>query len=76
VNTRENARLTFDQLAEDKLQDMIDTNFQFYKQITDDPEFTKHLFDFLFERYRKRGAHESPPAGLAARSDPARRACR
>jgi type I restriction enzyme R subunit len=58
VNTPENARLTFNHVAEDKLQDMIDTNFQFYKQITDDPEFAKHLFDFLFQRYRKRAEKE------------------
>ena len=58
VNTPENARLTFNHVAEDKLQDMIDTNFQFYKQITDDPEFAKHLYDFLFERYRKRAEKE------------------
>jgi len=58
VNTPENARLTFNHVAEDKLQDMIDTNFQFYKQITDDPQFAKHLFDFLFERYRKRAEKE------------------
>jgi type I restriction enzyme R subunit len=58
VNTPENARLTFNHVAEDKLQDMIDTNFQFYKQITDDPEFAKQLFDFLFERYRKRAEKE------------------
>ena len=58
VNTPDNARLTFNHVAEDKLQDMIDTNFQFYKQITDDPEFAKHLFDFLFARYRKRAEKE------------------
>jgi type I restriction enzyme R subunit len=60
VNTAENARLTFNHVAEDRLQDMIDTNFQFYKQITDDPEFAKQLFDLLFERYRKRAEMESP----------------
>jgi len=58
VNTPDNARLTFNHVAEDKLQDMIDTNFQFYKQITDDPEFAKHLFDFLFDRYRERAEKE------------------
>lgn len=58
VNTAENARLTFNHVAEDKLQDMIDTNFQLYKQITDNPEFAKQLFDFLFERYRKRAEKE------------------
>ena len=38
---------------------MIDTNLQFDKQITDDPEFAKYLFDFMFERYGKRAAVEA-----------------
>jgi type I restriction enzyme R subunit len=37
VNTVENARLTFDHVANDKIQELIDTNFKFYKQINDDP---------------------------------------
>ena len=32
VNTRENARLTFDHKVRDHVQDMIDTNFKFFKQ--------------------------------------------
>lgn len=36
VNTPENARLTFDHVVSDRLQDMVDTNFRFYKQVTDD----------------------------------------
>jgi type I restriction enzyme, R subunit len=42
----------------DRLQEMIDANFKFYKQVTDDPEFAKVFLDWLFERYRgtsKRG---------------------
>jgi type I restriction enzyme R subunit len=39
VNTRENARLTFDHKVRDHVQDMIDTNFKFFKQINDKPEF-------------------------------------
>jgi type I restriction enzyme R subunit len=31
VNTPENARLTFDHVATDKIQELIDTNFKFYK---------------------------------------------
>lgn len=54
VNTPENARLTFDHVANDKIQELIDTNFKFYKQITDDPEFGKFLLDWLFERYNTR----------------------
>ena len=54
VNTPENARLTFDHVANDKVQELIDTNFKFYKQINDDPEFGKFLLDWLFERYSQR----------------------
>jgi type I restriction enzyme R subunit len=53
VNTPENARLTFDHVVTDRLQDMVDTNFKFYKRITDDREFSKFFLDWLFERFRK-----------------------
>ena len=51
VNTPENARLTFDHVVNDRLQDMIESNFKLYKQIADDPEFGRRLLDRLFERY-------------------------
>ena len=51
VNPPESARLTFDHVAGDRVQDMIDSNFKFYKQITDDSAFAKALFDWLFQRY-------------------------
>jgi type I restriction enzyme R subunit len=54
VNPPENARLTFDHVVNDKLQEMIDSNFKFYKQITDDREFAKYFLDWLFERYLER----------------------
>jgi type I restriction enzyme R subunit len=54
VNTPENARLTFDQVAGDKIQELIDTNFKFYKQINDDKEFEQFFLGWLFERYSKR----------------------
>lgn len=54
VNTLENARLTFDHVVNDRLQEMIDSNFKFYKQVTDDPQFARELLDWLFERYRQR----------------------
>jgi type I restriction enzyme R subunit len=52
-NPPENARLTFDLVVNDQLQDMIDTNFKFYKQINDDREFAKFFLGWLFDRYRK-----------------------
>ncbi len=54
VNTPENARLTFNHVVNDKLQEMIDTNFKFYKQVTDDPDFAKTFLDWLFDRYLKK----------------------
>jgi type I restriction enzyme R subunit len=54
VNTRENARLTFEHVANDTLQDMIDTNFKFYKRANDDMEFARLLFDWLFERIARK----------------------
>ncbi|MEQ8190037.1 MAG: hypothetical protein ABRQ39_18850 [Candidatus Eremiobacterota bacterium] len=36
------------------IQDMIDSNFTFYKQINDNPDFSEFLFHWLFERYYKR----------------------
>jgi type I restriction-modification system DNA methylase subunit len=53
VNSRENARLTFDIIVNEQLQKMIDTNFKFYAQITDKPDFFKMFMDWLFDRYMK-----------------------
>ncbi len=54
VNTRENVRLTFDPKVEDKIQEIVETNFDLYKRITDDPDFGQTLKDYLFEDYIKR----------------------
>jgi type I restriction enzyme R subunit len=51
ANTLQNARLTFDLVVHDLLQDMIDGHFKFYKQVTDNEEFARALLDWLFERY-------------------------
>jgi type I restriction enzyme R subunit len=56
VNPRENARLTFDQVANDRIQEMIDSNFKFYKQIADDREFARFFLGWLFDRYYRRTA--------------------
>lgn len=39
VNTRENVRLTFDQKVEHVIQNIVDSNFDLYKRITDDRLF-------------------------------------
>ena len=36
TNTLENVRLALDHVASDRLQDLVDSNFKFYKRITDD----------------------------------------
>jgi len=51
VNTRENIRLTFDHKVEDVIQEIVDTNFEFYKRITDDRAFGDAFRDFLFDNY-------------------------
>jgi type I restriction enzyme R subunit len=53
-NTPDNARLTFDHVANDKLQELVETNFEFYKRVTDDPAFAKFFLDWMFDRIRKR----------------------
>ncbi|HSW29770.1 MAG TPA: type I restriction endonuclease [Longimicrobiales bacterium] len=53
ANTKENARLTFDHVVKDQLQEMVDTNFELYKRVTDDGQFAKFLLDWLFERMLK-----------------------
>ena len=58
INPPEDARLTFDHIATDVIQDMIDTNFKFYKQITDNPEFGKLFLDWLFDRFRRKFASD------------------
>ena len=60
VNTRENVRLTFDPKVEDKIQEIVETNFELYKRITDDTVFGQVLKNLLFDDYirRHRGADE------------------
>jgi type I restriction enzyme R subunit len=52
ANPPENARLTFDHVVSDHLQEMVDTNFTFYKRVTDDRDFAKFFLDWLFDRFR------------------------
>jgi type I restriction enzyme R subunit len=51
INTRENVRLTFDQKVEDAIQEIVDTNFELYKRITDDPAFGEVVKSYLFDQY-------------------------
>jgi type I restriction enzyme, R subunit len=51
VNTRENVRLTFDRKVETVIQEIVDTNFELYKRITDDRAFGDTLKNLLFDQY-------------------------
>jgi len=51
VNTRENVRLTFDQKVEHVIQEIVDSNFELYKRITDDRSFGEAIKNFLFDQY-------------------------
>jgi type I restriction enzyme R subunit len=61
INPPDNSRLTFDHVVNDVLQDMIDTNFKFYKQVNDNADFAKTFTDWLFERYLKRSKANGKP---------------
>ena len=51
ANTRENVRLTFDQKVEQVIQEIVDSNFELYKRITDDRAFGEQLKNLLFDHY-------------------------
>ena len=51
MNTRENVRLTFDQKVEHVIQEIVDSNFELYKRITDDRAFGEAIKNFLFDQY-------------------------
>ncbi len=51
VNTRDIVRLTFDHKVEAVIQEIVDTNFNLYKRITDDRSFGDTLKNFLFDQY-------------------------
>jgi len=54
VNARENVRLTFDPKVEDKIQEIVETNFELYRRITDDPGFGQAIKNLLFDDYIRR----------------------
>jgi hypothetical protein len=51
ANTRENVRLTFDQKVEQVIQEIVDSNFDLYKRITDDRPFGDAIKNMLFDQY-------------------------
>ncbi len=51
ANTRENVRLAFDQKVEQVIQEIVNSNFDLYKRITDDRAFGEVVKNFLFDQY-------------------------
>lgn len=51
AGSRDAVRLSFEQVAQDMLHDLIESNFRFYRKVQDDQAISKELFDRLFERY-------------------------
>jgi hypothetical protein len=58
VNTRENVRLAFEHKVEDVIQEIVDSNFELYKRITDDPSFGEAVKSLLFDQYIR--GHRQP----------------
>lgn len=52
VNPPETARLAFNHIVEDRLQEIVETNFKLYKRVADDAAFAQVLVDFLYDRFR------------------------
>lgn len=53
INPPETARLAFEHIVNDRLQGIVETNFQLYKRVTDDNAFAQVLVDWLYDRFRK-----------------------
>jgi type I site-specific restriction-modification system R (restriction) subunit len=51
ANTRENVRLTFDRKVEQVIQEIVESNFDLYKRITDDRAFGESIRNMLFDQY-------------------------
>lgn len=57
ANMRDAFRLTFDRKVGDGFQEIVDSNFDLYKRITDDPAFGEMVKSWLFDQYMR--AHRS-----------------
>ena len=51
ANTMENIRLTFNRKVLEIIQEIVDTNHDLYKRITDDPQFGDMFKELLFDQY-------------------------
>jgi type I restriction enzyme R subunit len=53
INPPETARLAFDQVVQERLQEIVESNFDLYKRVADDQAFARVLVDWLFSQFRK-----------------------
>ncbi len=51
AGSKDAVRLSFEQVAQDMLHGLIESNFRFYRKVQDDQAISKDLFDRLFDRY-------------------------
>ena len=51
---------TFQQVAKNAFEDLVNDNFKFYKKVSDDNEVSKEFFSRLFEWYVQGRATEAP----------------
>jgi hypothetical protein len=49
ANSRENVKLLFNSLFESAMQELLTSNFDLYKRVTDDAEFGAYFKDRLFD---------------------------
>jgi type I restriction enzyme R subunit len=54
VNSKENARITFEDKAKEHAREMIDEHFGFYKKFNDDGDFRDALIHMLFNDFQSR----------------------
>jgi type I restriction enzyme R subunit len=53
ANQRDAFRLTFDRKVEDGFQEIVDSNFDLYKRVTDDAAFGEMVKNWLFDQYMR-----------------------
>jgi type I restriction enzyme R subunit len=59
-SARHAVEATFQQVAKDAFEDLVNENFKFYKKVSDDAEVSKEFFARLFDWYVE--GHSTPPA--------------
>lgn len=63
VNSPENAKITFDDVLKDLMEETIESNFDFYQQYNKEPEFRNLLLNFLFQRFSERAKEREKEIG-------------